>query len=148
MSALSAGMINFLVAATGATGASGVLTVSAAATQALRMVSAGGKIPDGKQSLSGVVFTWQSRIAFGVGSGDVSELQAAFDAWFIGNAELLTDDYTISNAAWEYNGITVPMTFGGQRSRTMISGESMVLCDKVFPSQFGPLVSLPRDANI
>ncbi len=51
MSALSAGTVNFSVAATGATGASGMLTITAVASS-LRTMAGGGVLPDGASTVT------------------------------------------------------------------------------------------------
>ncbi len=43
----------------------------------------------------------------------------------------------IVRADIEINGICVPFTWGGQQSKTLVSGDNDVACDPLLPSQFG-----------
>ncbi len=43
----------------------------------------------------------------------------------------------IVRADIEINGICVPFTWGGQTSKTLVSGDNDVACDPLLPSQFG-----------
>lgn len=140
----TAGSVNIIETLAGATSSprtsSGVMTVAAAAAaQALRLVSAGGKIPDAVVNSTTAAVTWQSRVIFGIGSGDVSELQLSFDNWQFAGREIGngTDTITYSKVALEINGVVVPVTFNGSRSVTLAPGDSMVLSDKILPSAFG-----------
>lgn len=138
MSALSVGQINFSVAATGATSASGVLTVTAAGAVALRTIAVQNRMHTGKESRGTSdrqAFRWPIVIG-----QDASQANLWFSNWIhVGvpgpngfpmellGASLQKDDGTI----------TVPITFAGARNLPMVDGANDLLSDPVSPSAFG-----------
>jgi hypothetical protein len=141
MSALSAGQLNFTVAASGATSATGVLTITAASTSALLAASAVNQnfntvdsnasyqmhydrwshyLPVAQRS---IVFSWRNWF---MSSGSAGEL---IDT---GNPIIIT------SAVAECNGVVVPLTFGGASvPYTVPDGANDLRCQTLTPEMFG-----------
>lgn len=62
------------------------------------------------------------RVPHRIGGGDVTHLALIFDAWYLsagskGAVTPLPNNYTIHSAVIEWNGVAVPVTFGGAATR-------------------------------
>lgn len=83
----------------------------------------------------------RARVPFLVGSGDLSEIVLAFNAWniYAGTINLLGNDYTVVSCAIERDSVAAfaPVTFSASRSKLVPNGSAEVLSDPVLPSAFG-----------
>ncbi len=114
MSALSAGQVNFSVAASGATGASGTLTITAAATGAItRAVLSGQRLPDSPSPATGGAPTvdvdyvrCENRY---VGSGDIATASFRLNGFYIWTDVAIKTKgaITYKELVVEVNGVTI-----------------------------------------
>lgn len=86
-----------------------------------------------------------------VGSGDATHIGYVWNAYALiasNNSFAPTgNDTTIIGAYAEYNGVTVQLTFNGNPTRRVLSGESNVRCDMVPASAFG-VEKIPRGSIV
>ena len=147
MSALSAGQVNFSIAATGATGASGTLTVtspSTGSTGVLRFASPRNRFPNTiGRPLTAQTSTWASLIFVDhmVGSGALSEIRARIDCAYIeqGTGKPIGNGFTLYQMYAEdvVNQIVVPITFPGRPYPiTVADGEVDLVSDALLAAAF------------
>jgi hypothetical protein len=139
MSALSAGTINFAVAATSATSASGVLTITAAAGTIWRTASA-NTIGQSDSAGSGKVGDWHAyRQSYPIGSGDMAQLRFSLFNWFSNSGNQFTygTQLVFPELYAVYNGISVRLTQNGNTTITLEAGANRISLDALLPSQFG-----------
>jgi hypothetical protein len=152
MSALSAGQLNFSVAASGATGASGVLTVTPAAqTIETTFVSSVNQVANTVSAIAGTdgkVDRWP--IYF---PKAVTEIELAWNYWYMGsgNTGVLSDpsaNGTFRAAYAECNGQVVQLTFGGSPTRAVTAGENNVRPQVLKPEMFGFSGAFPAGTTL
>jgi hypothetical protein len=83
---------------------------------------------------------YMARIPFIIGSGDMSALVASFLSWYLlqsTGVTALSNGYTISGCAIEYNGTFAPVYFSGIRTKVVAAGATDINSDDVLPSSFG-----------
>lgn len=115
----------------------------------IRIVAAGGGIAD--EIISPATrLRFNARIPFLAG-GDLTEFWPCFDGWYINggtNSEAnLPAAISLTKVAFEINGVTIPVTFAGQRAKTIAVGAERQQGDTVLASAFG-LAFIPRDTVI
>jgi hypothetical protein len=138
MSAISVGTINFSVAATGATGASGVLTVSAASVMPLRTIAVQNRMHTGSEARSThdrQAFRWPIYIA-----QDASEANLWFSNWLHSQTPGPNGfPLEVLGVSLQKEGdtTTVPVLFNGARNLPMADGANDLLSDAILPSAFG-----------
>ncbi len=74
------------------------------------------------------------------GSGHSRTFQQMDNGWYANSGTATTDignSFQIVGASLEYNGISVPVTWGGVSTRTILSGETEVLSDEIPCTAFG-----------
>jgi hypothetical protein len=115
--------------------------VHLAGVAALRFASNSNYAPSAFQALSGTRLRQKGRIAFWVGSADCSELVLSFYNWALATTavSLGGNAYTIEKCALEKDGAasSVPVTFGGSRTKVIAAGDTDIQCDPIQPSSFG-----------
>lgn len=84
---------------------------------------------------------YANRITHWIGSGDMSQLVLSFSGWSLSTSGALTTptgSYTILSAAWESVNlaVSVPIYFGGSRSKTISALDTDIQCDPILPSAF------------
>lgn len=91
---------------------------------------------------SGVYTNVRSRMPIWIGSADMSELKLVFLGWYTENIsffENYPNAYSIVKCALEKDGATssVPVTFGGLRTKTIAAGDTDITSDSISPDAFG-----------
>lgn len=123
--------------------------VAPVVVQALRTVVVENRVFNSYESrpgLSACLVRWGHTI----GSGDVASLQLMTHGWVeLSSAgyTALGNTYTIEEISVEANGVVVPVTFGGARSKIINPGDTEVMTDTLLPSAFG-LTSFVRGATV
>lgn len=122
--------------------------------QPLRVVTAQNRVYNASESrgTTEAIFRW----AHFIGSGDVSELRPMIVGGWVetqGSGYLaMATAFIITDASMEMDsgagsGISVPITFGGQRSIVINPGDTEVFADTILPAAFG-LTAFPRGKKI
>lgn len=118
-------------------------TASLPSAQPDRYVTTGSERMSGASTAVGAYTGFKGRIVQVFGSDDCSDVRIGFSNWFIDNqASALAetdnaDPITLSKVAVVYDGISVPVTFGGSRSVVLAPGETLKLSDVISPQLFG-----------
>jgi len=147
MSALSTGQVDFSVAATGATSASGTLTVTSSSTGStgvLRFASPRNRFPNTiGRPLTTQTSTWSTLIFVDhmVGSGAMSEIRARVDCAYIeqGTGKPIGNGFTLNQMYAEdvVNQIVVPITFPNRPYPiTITDGEVDLVSDAILAAAF------------
>lgn len=115
----------------------GSLVVSVPRTPApLRFVAAnlaGPTSAGGLNVTTGATTRQIARLYFSIGSGDVSQIILSFSSFYIsaGVGVVSCSGYTIESCSIEANGISVPVTFSGSRTKIISAGATDVQSDPV-----------------
>lgn len=108
-----------------------------------RYVTTGSERMSGASTAVGAYTGFKGRIVQVFGSDDCSDVRIGFSNWFIDNQTSAlaetdnSDPITLSKVAVVYDGISVPVTFGGSRSVVLAPGETLKLSDVISPQLFG-----------
>jgi len=140
MSALSAGTINFSVAATGATGANGVLTVAAATASAFTYGTDNNRVINNVESRGrvGRVDYWRHTLVYAA-----KRVVFSWNGWRISNGGsylALPNAVPIRTAKIVCNGIVKMVAWpsaGNAGSLTLQPGDNDIRCQVLVPSDFG-----------
>lgn len=117
-------------------------TLSFKTGSALRMVSANLSGPGsagGMLVTTGITTNRIGRQYFSIGSGDLTEIRLSYFSFYVNPGVGITASsaYTVNLASFEYNGISVPITFSGGRTLSVTSGASDLQSDPLYPVMFG-----------
>jgi len=99
-----------------------------------------GQQHNGTTAKNGLLSRMKGVTRFTVGHGGALSLAGVINNFWLNNAvarEVSGAAYTIRKAAISYNGITVPVTFDGNRTLAVTAGMDEKLTSSVYPSQFG-----------
>lgn len=123
--------------------------IALAATPAYQNVASRGQAHNGTVAASGAKTRMKGATRFVIGAGGAKSLQPVFANFFLTNAAAREVDgpaYTIRKAAISHEGVTVPLTFAGQRSVTVPAGAVDLRPDAVTPERFGTDLFHPGSA--
>jgi lysophospholipase L1-like esterase len=111
-----------------------------ALSQPLRFASNANYASSSFNTTSGTRLNQISRIAFWIGSGDMSELVLSFHNWILATTAITLgpNAFSVVKCAIEKDsGTTVPVTFSGGRTKTINAGDTDVQSDPIRPSSWG-----------
>lgn len=117
-------------------------------SQPLRVIGVTNHVPN--SATTRTVLGHSSYTPLDIGSGDVSAVVLTFQNWYINPSSLYVanpNTVPIQKVSLQYNGVSVPVTFAGSRSRTLAIGENDVQSDPISASSFG-VGSIPRGARM
>lgn len=118
-----------------------LLAGGSAAAQPLRFATPQNHLPDINPVLSSATEkSVRSRLAFRIGSANMSSLVLSFNGWYTsGSVQNLPNAFSVVKIAIEKNGqsASYPVTFGGLRTITINPGDIDIKSDELLPSAFG-----------
>lgn len=134
----------------GTASATGTITDNdVAPAAALRTVVQNNVIQNAKETRGKTGYA--TRWPYIIGSGAVKEVLLSFNNWILlGNNTMANNGSALNlvKASVEYNGVVVPVTFGGSRTVTIADGASDLQSDVIPATAFGGITSLPVGAII
>lgn len=116
-----------------------------APTTPLRVVSTWNPPPRGNDNSTGT----KSCVRWGTQFGtDTSHIRLSFSNWYLTNigSAVGPNAMAVDEMSFEYNGVVVPVTFSGSRSKSLAAGDSDVQSDLMHASLFG-VSQFSRDAQ-
>ncbi len=95
----------------------------------------------GGVAASGAQLNARGRMPFYIGSSDMSALVLSFYGWSLGVSTVPnnSNSFNVVKYAIEKDGqsFSVPVTFGGSRTKTILAGDTDIQSDDILPSAFG-----------
>lgn len=106
-----------------------------------------------KESRGGLLSGYLSRMPGRVGSNPLKKIYLSFSALYLlststGMASDLGNDMPIQDVSIEYNGVCVPVTFSGIRTKNLVNGTSDIWADVIDVQTAFGVSELPIDALV